>query len=327
MKYLAFTLALLIFTACNSRAQRTDGKNAPAFTKTYIGLRDSTGIYVNDGDSDQLFYYALAPKGTIKGALVLFPPNSEVTEASISANSRLAGIAQDRGLLMIVPSINQNVYLDKATLSAINSMLADVFVRYGVSREKFVLGGFSLGGMNAVRYTELAYEDSTATVVRPAAVYGIDPPLDMARLYRSFTKAVKKNFSQPAVHEANYFLDRLNREFGSPDAQPEVYVQHSMFSAGSPNGGNARFLRTIPVRIYSDPDIQWQLENRRVDYYDMNALDGAAMINSLHLDGNEKAEFVNALGKGIRPNGQRHPHSWSLADPEECVKWILQCLQ
>jgi hypothetical protein len=59
----------------------------------------------------------------------------------------------------------------------------------------------------------------------------------------------------------------------------------------------------------------------------MNALDGAAMINRLHIDGNERAEFVNALGKGYRPDGTRHPHSWSLAAPEECVDWVLECLR
>jgi hypothetical protein len=327
MKHLFLALAPLLLLACSSCAQHSTNNKSPAFTKTIIPLRDGTEIYVNDGDSDRLFYYALVPNGTIKGALVLFPPNGEVVEASISANSALAAAARENGLLMIVPSVNHNVYLDKTTLNAINTMLNDVLKKYRAPKNKFVLGGFSLGGMNAIRYTELAYEDSNATALRPVAVYGIDPPLDLTRLYRSFQKAVEKNFSEPAVHEANYFIGRLNTEFaGSPDAHPDIYVQRSMYSDGIPQGGNARFLHKIPVRIYSDPDIEWQLKNRRVDYYDMNALDGAAMINVLLQNDNDRAEFVNALGKGIRPNGARHPHSWSLADPKECVQWILHCL-
>jgi hypothetical protein len=120
----------------------------------------------------------------------------------------------------------------------------------------------------------------------------------------------------------------MDREFGgSPEAKPAAYLQHSMFSAASADGGNARYLRSVPVRIYCDPDIDWQLANRRVDYYDMNALDGAAMINRLHLNGNERAQFVSALGKGYRPDGMRHPHSWSLAAPEDCVEWALACLR
>jgi acetyl esterase/lipase len=267
MKRLLLLFAPLLFTMCSINAQHSvRGKSAP-FSKTYISLRDSTGIYVADGDSDRLFYYALAPKATIKGALVLFPPNGQAAEETISANSALATLASDKGLLVVVPSINHNLCLDKPTLYALNTLLSDVLAKYRIPQSKVVLGGFSLGGMNAIRYTELAYEDSTLTVIRPAAVYGIDPPLDLTRLYYSFTRAVKKNFSNAAVSEANYFLERLNREFGgSPEAQPAIYIQHSMYSQESPAGGNSRYLRTIPVRIYSDPDIDWQLANRRVDY-------------------------------------------------------------
>lgn len=327
MKRIILPLAILL-GAVIARGQHTTDRQGSGFRKTLIALRDSSGIYVGDDDSDWLFYYALAPKGAASGALVLFPPNGQAAEETIRANSSLAALAQEKGLLTVVLSVNHNLYLDGATLRAINTLLSGVLTQYKVPKNSIVLGGFSLGGMNAIRYTELAYGDSTATAIRPAAVYGIDPPLDFARLYHSFTRAVAKNFSQPAVAEANYFLERMDREFGgSPEMRQAVYVQHSMFAAASGDGGNARYLRSIPVRIYCDPDIDWQLANRRVDYYDMNALDGAAMINRLHLDGNERAQFVNALGKGYRPDGARHPHSWSLAAPEDCVEWVLRCLR
>lgn len=58
----------------------------------------------------------------------------------------------------------------------------------------------------------------------------------------------------------------------------------------------------------------------------MNALDQTAMINELHQEGNDRAEFINALGKGYRPNGMRHPHSWSLVEPIDCINWIMKCI-
>ena len=327
MKYFFLLLLASIIVASRTGAQRPAG-SIPAFIRIVIPLRDSTGIYASDSNSDRLFYYAFAPKGAIRGMLVLFPPNGQPAEESVSANSILIALAQERGLLTVVPSVNHNLYLDSATLRAINAILGAALTKYRPPLNKVVLGGFSLGGMNAIRYTELAYEDSLATVVRPVAVYGIDPPLDWARLYYSFANAAAKNFSEVAVAEANYFLARLNSEFGGgPEKQPATYTQRSMYSHTSPGGGYTRYLRRIPVRIYSDPDINWQLANRRVDYYDMNALDGAAMINQLRLDGNARAEFVNALGKGYRPDGTRHPHSWSLAEPRECVQWVLRCLK
>ncbi len=69
------------------------------------------------------------------------------------------------------------------------------------------------------------------------------------------------------------------------------------------------------------------MKNRRMDYYDMNALNQTAMINQLNILGNDKAEFINALGKGFRIEGARHPHSWSIVDVADCINWIQKCLQ
>jgi hypothetical protein len=47
------------------------------------------------------------------------------------------------------------------------------------------------------------------------------------------------------------------------------------------------------------------------------------MINELQRLGNSKAVLVTTTGKGYRqPNNIRHPHSWSIADPEQTVKWL-----
>ena len=103
----------------------------------------------------------------------------------------------------------------------------------------------------------------------------------------------------------------------------DVYSKHSMYSKSLKNGGNAKYLINTPIRIYSDPDIDWHLKERQTDFYDMNALDQTAMINQLRIMGNEEAEFINALGKGYRLNGMRHPHSWTIAEPKELIDWII----
>jgi hypothetical protein len=55
--------------------------------------------------------------------------------------------------------------------------------------------------MNAIRYTEMAYENKEQTVIKPIAVYGVDPPLEIERLYRSFERTIEKNLSEPATSE------------------------------------------------------------------------------------------------------------------------------
>ncbi len=296
--------------------------------KNIIPLIDSTNIYINDGESNSLFYYALVPKGKIKGVFVLLPSTGELVEDVFNNNINLSKLACDSNLLTIVPSINYNLCLDQFSLKFINNTFSDAINKYNLPKDRFVIGGFSLGGMNALRYTEMAYENANYTIITPKAVYGVDPPLDLARLYCSFQRTIEKNAFEPAVQEAKIYLNKFNTQFGgSPKTYPSEFIQHSMYSRDQKDGGNSQYLKTVPVRIYSDPDIDWQLKNRYVDYYDMNALDQTAMINQLRLTGNNKAEYINALGKGYRLNGMRHPHSWSLVEPVGCINWILACLK
>ncbi|MBL4704262.1 MAG: hypothetical protein JKY54_07060 [Flavobacteriales bacterium] len=293
-----------------------------------ISNSDSTNIYVGDGTSSELFYYAILPKERIEGVLILFPSTWESVESVINNNITLAKLAYAKNLLLIVPSINYNLCLDENSMSFLNKAFKHMIERYAPPIDKIVLGGFSLGGMNAIRYTEMAYNTKITTLFKPAAVYGVDPPLDLDRLYRSFERTIEKNFSKPAMREAEDYLNKINLQFGgNPTDFPEDFVKYSMFSKSEKDGGNAKDLINVPIRIYCDPDIDWQLKNRRMDLYDMNAIDQTAMISYLLLSGNTKAEFISVIGKGYRMDGRRHPHSWSLVDPEDCINWIFKTIE
>lgn len=51
------------------------------------------------------------------------------------------------------------------------------------------------------------------------------------------------------------------------------------------------------------------------------------LINRLMLMGNQEAEFIQTFQTGYRRNGQRHPHSWSIIDAEECVDWMKTLIE
>jgi hypothetical protein len=51
------------------------------------------------------------------------------------------------------------------------------------------------------------------------------------------------------------------------------------------------------------------------------------MINLLQLKGNKEAELIVTQDKGIRLNGRKHPHSWSIMDSEDCLIWIFKQLR
>lgn len=327
MKILTNILILLISvsvlgqTASEIKLNETVSKN---LEKNKIDIVDKSYLYINDGTSDELFYYAIKPKGKIKGTLILLPPTAQNTEDVINNNVKLSELAFEKGILVIIPSINYNLYLDEITITFLNTTFKKAISKYQAPKNKIVIGGFSLGGMNAIRYVEISKEHPDLTSVHPIAVYGIDPPLDWTRIYYSFQRTKELDFSDVAVNEATDYLAKLDKQFGgSPEKVSNTYIKHSMYSKTEKNGGNAKFLIDSPIRIYSDPDIDWHLRERQTDFYDINALDQTAMINELRILGNENAEFINALGKGYRLNGMRHPHSWSIAEPNELMEWII----
>lgn len=296
--------------------------------KTAIALTDSTHIFDNFLPDKSLFYYALLPKSPIKGALVLLPSTWERPESVLTNNKKLCQLASAEGLAVIVPSTNMHISLDQPVTDFLNIVFTDAINRYKVPKDKFILGGFSLGGIISLRYTEQAYVNNTSTAIIPVAVYSVDSPVDFANMFRQFEREIEKNFSTMAVNEAKYYLNGMQKYFGgSPGQKPESFIKNSVYSRSEKYGGNTRFLKNVPLRIYSDPDIEWAMKNRLRDLYDMNAPDQTAMITELNLQGNKNAEYINALGKGYRLDGTRHPHSWSLVDPDECLKWIKACLK
>jgi hypothetical protein len=60
----------------------------------------------------------------------------------------------------------------------------------------------------------------------------------------------------------------------------------SAFYRDAPDGGNAKLLKSIPVRLYCDPDINWYIENRRTPIEHTNLADLTACIVQLKLLGN-----------------------------------------
>ena len=91
-------------------------------------------------------------------------------------------------------------------------------------------------------------------------------------------------------------------------------------------GDNEKHLQSTAVRAYHDVDIPWRLQNRFQSVAESNYLVTSELIKRLILMGNQKAEFIQSYQTGYRSNGQRHPHSWSIVDEEECVRWVKSLL-
>lgn len=290
--------------------------------KNIVSETDSFSTYVGDNARTHLYYHAIIPEKNIRGVVVLMPSTWESTEHVLSSMSAFCALAYQNQLAVIVPSINQRLTLTDYSITLMNTMFSHAIKHYKLPKDKFIIGGFSMGGILSMRYTELSVQKPDACSIHPIAVFNCDGPCDLANIYNNFKKKYNKN---PGQSEPIYGMKELETYCGgSPDSAAAQYAYFSPFTQSDPKGGNAQFLVNLPVRIYGDVDPVWWMKNRHVDMYDLNALDQTAMIQFLNDNGNTKAEFINSYGKGYRLEGNRHPHSWSIIDHVDCIDWILK---
>lgn len=301
-----------------------DIKYLSQLKKNIISENDSTDLYLNDRNQKDLFYYSLIPAGKIKGVIVLLPGTWDRVEYTLSSTKAICQKAFENNLAIISLSINQRLTLNDEVLFFMNSAFKDAIQKYGLPQNKFIIGGFSMGGLFSLRYTEMSIQDKNKTAIKPIATFSTDGPTDLERMYYTFEIALERS---PNKTEPTYALNEFKKHIGgTPKTNRENYIYHSTFSYSENDGGNAKYLTSIPVRIYNDVDVSWWLANRNTDLYGMNALDQSAMINFLNRQGNKNAEFINSFGKGYRLDGTRHPHSWSIVEVDNFIQWVTKVI-
>ncbi len=317
MKKLVLIVILLGVTFCKGQQME----------KVIIKITDTDDIYVNDNDSKSLFYYKMVPKTEIKGALVILPSGGESTE-NLLKQITIHQLAVEKGMLVIIPSVNWSTDTNEAEFYFLNTIFNEILINYKVSKNNFVLGGLSNGGVISLNYAKNAVKNPKKFCLIPKGVFALDSPLDKAHFYRYCEREIERNFSEAGVSEANWIKNNSDSLYGgSPDKFPDKYIEASIFSFGAKDGGNAKYLKNIPVRMYTDLDVDWLLNERHRDLYDWNGTDIVAMINQLKIMGNKNANVIISHGKGRRLDGSKNPHSWSIIDSQDCLKWILDLLK
>jgi hypothetical protein len=263
------------------------------------------------------------------GLLVLIPGGAATPDeytADGSTPSKLPQKLASRQILTIVPAPGgYSHWLEDAWLTQLDAIVAETLTTHRIPADRVVVGGFSSGGTAAVRYAEFCAARRSPAGVRIRGVFSVDAPLDFGRFWRGETLAIRRGAHPRFVGEAKAVLADMRRVLGgSPDDQPARYLRMSPFSAFAEGGGQARLLSDVPVRLYTEPDIEWWMENRTVDYYSMNAVDAAALIMQLRVLGNHQAQLITTERRGVRSDGNRHPHSWSIVDEDDLQAWVLE---
>jgi hypothetical protein len=271
------------------------------------------------------YYFKLVPKSKPVGVIIILHGGAEDAEGVMNQIT-LDEVAVKNNFIVVFPNMEDDDFEMTLSQRLLDIIAKQVVDKHKVSKDRIILGGLSGGGMQTITYTERAIRDKN-TYFTPKAIFALDPPLDYENMYYRCQREVERNFSEVGVTEAKMLLAEMEKNLGgTPETAREEYLKNSMFSYRQKDGGNAKYLLAIPIRIYSEPGVEWQLKNRHRDLYDLNCADISAMINLLQLNGNKRADLVVTHDKGVRPNGMKHPHSWSIMDSKSCMTWILKQL-
>jgi pimeloyl-ACP methyl ester carboxylesterase len=278
-------------------------------------------VFLDKTDSTRNCYTLLTPqKLPWKGFFVLLPGFGEDAER-VMQQTNLPKTAARNGLLTIIPTLQDGPLsfgVDSISQLTLQKIIDDVRSKHKLDGLPFYIGGYSMGGSTAIMYAENA-------LVKPAAVFAIDPPLDFEHFYNASRRDIRISVNTPPHPESTYMINRLeNITGGTPENTLNAYRKLSPYSYSDTTQTAIRKITQVPIRIYSEPDIRWWLEERGFDLTSTNITECSAMINELQRLGNTKAELVITLNKGYRkPGNVRHPHSWSIAESDELVKWLL----
>ncbi|MGY4385723.1 hypothetical protein ACVWYN_002769 [Pedobacter sp. UYP24] len=123
-----------------------------------------------------------------------------------------------------------------------------------------------------------------------------------------------------------YMVERIEKEMnGTPQTALTNFYKTSPYSFSDTTQTAIKRLIKTPIRIYSEPDINWWLKERGADFTSMNITESSAMINELNRLGNANATLITTQNKGYsKPDNIRHPHSWSIVDNDELISWLLK---
>jgi hypothetical protein len=283
-------------------------------------------IYLNAKDSSSNLYIVVYPPTTKwRGFLFLIPGMFQKPQ-DVLQQTELPKHTAQQGILTIIPTFKTGISsfgVDTATQASFIELLRHVTNKYKLDGKKFFLGGFSIGGSCALKYAQLALQNNYR--IKPSAVFAIDAPLDFERMYKSMIRELRfPGTGNEIQEENNYMLKRFEKEFGgTPATVIANYHKLSPYSFSDTTQQTIKPLVNLPIRLYTEPDILWWL-NDGLDYSGMNAFDFAALTNELRRLGNKRITLIITANKGYRkPDNKRHPHSWSIAEPADLVKWLL----
>lgn len=256
-----------------------------------------------------------------KAVLILFPC-FPCDKTNTKTEAKFLDKIENEGITTILLDYNQKLYLDEFEKEDLAKRLNSILNENEISKKNVFIGGFSSGGNITIILSNYLIEKHNE--LQPKGVFIVDSPFDLEELYKSAQNDIKLNKNIEAVEEGKFLVNLFEQNLGNPETNIEKYKDLSPYLISQNSINNIKYLKNIKVRFYTEPDLEWQSLNRNRKYEDLNAFKVEKTWEALKNLGNKKAEFIKTENLGIRANGEKHPHSWSIVEKEDLIRWILE---
>ncbi len=297
MKFAALLFSIILLSAGFGKAQRVSQER----------LRLKAG---------SCNYFVMQPGDSIRGIVFIFPGRGEQPK-SVFRKTALFSMLSQKGYLVIVPELHYSLFADELILSQLEAIGKIQSEKYKLVDPFVTVGGFSAGGAVAISYAENIL--SGASHVNLKSVFVIDPPLDLENMHKRAERLLSYDCGNLIHNDGAYTKKYLEETFGGPpSSSPGNYITYSPFLASQQDGGNAKWLTSVPLRIYTEPDVDFVKQKycSKLVLEDLNAPDLEKLFKLLQEAGNKNAELIVTSGKGY--------HNWLIADPAELTDWIIK---
>lgn len=312
-------LILCLFSYAKLSAQRV--MNMEIYEAGLIALSDTTTISkINKG-----YTIWLPEQGNPEGLIVFTHARRDTVDPEY-----IIEYALSKKLAVLYATTENRVefFFDREKIQEIENYIHEVLTKFNIPENNLLYCGMSLEGTRALKLAMYGHTNESVYKLIPKAIAVCDAPLDMLRFHKEAVKAKQLNFNAIAANEGAWVSAYLERNLGgNPVDTLNAFVMYSPYSYVANGGPYLQDFMNIAIRCYTEPDVLWWIETRRKEYYAMNAIDLAALINDLKIRGHSKAELIISQNKGFKPDGSKHPHSWSIVDEKELIDWFTELIK
>jgi len=312
-------LIFFLFGVSNLLAQRVINKEIPVEGNIHL----AEGIVIPKINKGYTVW--LPDTGKINGLIVFTHARRDTIDKEYIIDYALT---KQLAVLYATTENRLEFFFDTGRLQEIESYIQEVISSHNIPDRNMLYCGMSLEGTRALKLAIFGQSNQSKYKLKPKAIAICDSPLDMIRFHKEMVKAKELNFNPITANEGFWVSGYLEGNLGGkPEDTLSAYINYSPYCYHVNGGSNLKFLKDIAIRTYTEPDVNWWIDTRRKDYYSMNAIDLAALVNELKIRGHQQAELIITQNKGYQPDGSRHPHSWNIVDEKNLVEWFVELIK